>query len=484
MRLGALGATLALLATACVTTSSDGGATASIEPTTSVSASPTTTNSTSPPSVGTAPETTVSETTVSETTAAKTVPATTPAPTVTTATPSGSAVCPELPDGAPWQTGPSVGATVLQEGDANEPRVEAVVYPHPDYEGKPWSQWGQGVVLADGRHLSAIGDHHGENGNSFIFEYDPEKAALTPIADVLSLAQHRTGDWGYGKVHAQMVPGSCGVIWMSTYWGTRRNIEYSDGYRGDLLFAIDPDRRTISNAGVLYEEHGVPSLASSPDGGLLYAEAVDPTRERAGPFIVIDPVGGEVVFTDDSHTGFRAIAVDADGRAYYSQGGGKLAVYDPATNSTSTFAAEIPGDFLRAATTPDADGIVYGVSRDPEVFFALDPASGVRTLGEARAYTTSLALSPDGSTIYSVPDAHGGAWRAGAPLVAVDTDTGQQQVIIELADLVAAEFDLRLGGTYNVAVDDKTIYIGMNAGPVDEPEEGFGEVVLLIVTLP
>ena len=286
MRLGAVGATLALLATACVTTSSDDGATTSIQSTTSASAFPTTTTSTSPPAVGTAPETTV--------------PATIPAPTVTTAAPSRSAVCPEFPDGAPWQTGPSVGATVLQEGDANEPRVEAVVYPHPDYEGKPWSQWGQGVVLADGRHLSAIGDHHGENGNSFIFEYDPETAALTPIADVLSLVEHRTGDWGYGKVHAQMVPGSCGQIWMSTYWGTRRNIEYSDGYRGDLLFAIDPDQRTISNAGVLYEEHGVPSMAGSPDGGLLYADAVDPTRERAGPFIVIDPAGGAVVFTADT----------------------------------------------------------------------------------------------------------------------------------------------------------------------------------------
>jgi hypothetical protein len=229
-------------------------------------------------------------------------------------------------------------------------------------------------------------------------------------------------------------------------------------------------------------------MAGSPDGGLLYAEAVDPIRESPGPFLVYDTAAGEIVYMDDSdaHTGFRAIAVDADGRAYYSQGGGELAVYDPATNTTSAFAAEIPGDFLRAATPPGPDGIVYGVSRDPEVFFALDPAGSVRTLSPARAYTTSLALSPDGARIYSVPDAHGGAWRAGAPLVAVDTDTGEQQVIVELADLVQAGLDLRLGGTYNVAVDrsGKTIYIGMNAGPVDEPEEGFGEVVLLIVTLP
>jgi hypothetical protein len=465
MRLGAVVATLALLATACVTTSDDADST---------SAS------------GSAPPTTATSTTTSSTIPAAS--STTGVTTTTNAPPGHAGACPELPEGTPWQTGSSIRAQVLQEGDTNQPRVEAVVYPHPGYEGKPWSQWGQGLVLDDGRYLSAIGDHHGEDGNSFVFEYDPAEGALTPIADVLSLVEHRDGDWGYGKIHAQMVTGACGEVLMSTYWGTRRDIRYTEGYRGDLLFAIDPDRRTIHNLGVLYEEHGVPSMAGSPDGGLLYAEAVDPIGESPGPFLVYDPAAGEIVYTDDSdaHTGFRAIAVDADGRAYYSQGGGELAVYDPATNTTSAFAAEIPGDFLRAATPPGPDGIVYGVSRDPEVFFALDPAGSVRTLSPARAYTTSLALSPDGARIYSVPDAHGGAWRAGAPLVAVDTDTGEQQVIVELADLAQAGLDLRLGGTYNVAVDrsGKTIYIGMNAGPVDEPEEGFGEVVLLIVTLP
>ena len=63
--------------------------------------------------------------------------------------------------------------------------------PDPAYEGNPWSQWGQGIVLADGRFLSAIGDHCGEDGNSYLYSYDPATSTLTQFADVLSIAGPR-----------------------------------------------------------------------------------------------------------------------------------------------------------------------------------------------------------------------------------------------------------------------------------------------------
>ena len=62
------------------------------------------------------------------------------------------------------------------------------VYPLPDYEGRLWSQWGQGVVLEDGRILSAVGDHDGTGGNSFFYELDPASGRLTLVGDVLSAA--------------------------------------------------------------------------------------------------------------------------------------------------------------------------------------------------------------------------------------------------------------------------------------------------------
>ena len=36
--------------------------------------------------------------------------------------------------------------------------------------GEPWSQWGQGVVLDDGRFISAVGDHRGRDGNAYVYE--------------------------------------------------------------------------------------------------------------------------------------------------------------------------------------------------------------------------------------------------------------------------------------------------------------------------
>jgi sugar lactone lactonase YvrE len=362
------------------------------------------------------------------------------------------------------------------------------MYPHPDYEGRPWSQWGQGVTLADGRHFSAIGDHHARDGNSYVYEYDPATGTLTQIADILSMVDHQDGAWGYGKVHAQMVQGACGEIYFSSYWGSRRNLEFGDGYAGDILFEVDPDGRTIAPHHVILPEHGVPSMAASPDGTRLYVEAVNPlvTDGNAGPFMAYDPEDDSVVFLDErtDHTGFRSIAVDRDGRAYYSVGGGRLAVYDPAANTATDLPFTLPGEFLRAATTPAPDGTIYGATRRPDVFFALTPDGGITDLGPARGYTTSMALSPDGSTFYYVPDAHGGAWLSNTPLVAVDTATGRDEVIVELDPFALEVFGIHLGGTYNITMDPsgEHLYIGMNAGTAED--DGFGEVVLVIVTLP
>ena len=117
---------------------------------------------------------------------------------------------------APAPVGPSAQTVVLQEAN---PRVTGVVYPRPDYDGDPWSQWGQGVVLPDGRVISAIGDHLGRGGNSFIFVFDPATGVMTRVADVADSLSHPAESWGFGKVHGQMVLGEDGDVYFSTYWG-------------------------------------------------------------------------------------------------------------------------------------------------------------------------------------------------------------------------------------------------------------------------
>jgi hypothetical protein len=373
-----------------------------------------------------------------------------------------------------------------QVGEADGIRVEAGIYARPDYEGNPWSQWGQGIALDDGRFLSAIGDHAGQDGNSYMYEYDPDTGTLTMIGDVLSYVDHQPGSWGYGKIHGQAVEGSCGEVYFATYWGTREGLEYTGSYSGDVLLRVDPEARTIANLGAPVPGHGVPSLAGPGDSPLVFGEALDPTVEEdvdGGPFFVYDTLSEEVVFTGPTgpHVGYRNIMFDSSGRAYYSMGGGELAVYDRESNDVTTHTSALPGEWLRASTLPTADGRVFGVTED-ETFFVMEGSGSITNLGRADGYTTSMVVDPDGSRFFYIPDAHGDAWESGAPLIAVDTASGEQTTLVELNPMVEEAFGLRLGGTYSIALDPagERLYVGMNASSDDS---GFGEIVLLVVHL-
>lgn len=406
--------------------------------------------------------------------------------------------------------------------------VVAVKYPHPDYVGRPWTQWGQGVALPDGRFFSAIGDHCGINGNSYLYEYDPETSQLKMVTDVLSNVEHNDGGWGYGKIHGQLVRGEDGAIYAATYWGTQKGLAYGGGYNGDLLLRLDPDTGKLTSLGVPIEKHGIPSLAGvGGSSGLIYGEAVDPLaaaaaqsstdttaatsggkkkdaapaedkeededsggdgaggKVKAGAFFAFDPATKEVVFRDDGpHAGFRNVMVDGKGRAYYSAGERKLKMFDPETKKLSDVEAQLPGLYLRASTRPAADGTVYGVTRAPDRLFALRPSGQIDDIGPVRGYTASLALAPDGTSVYYVPDAHGRAWESGTPIIRVDTATGKESVVTTLNKAAESTLKLRLGGSYDVVVapDGKRLYVGFNAGPPTAAEP-FGEVVLVIIDL-
>lgn len=391
-------------------------------------------------------------------------------------------------DAQSWSDGPSAELVTLADG-GDGPAVRGAVYPRPDYEGELWSQWGQGVVLDDGRFISAIGDHAGTDGNSFLYEYDPEADRLAQISDVQSLTDHQAGETGYGKIHAQMVLGPCGEVYAATYWGSHGDVAYGGNYRGDVLLRLDPDERTIENMGVILEEHGVPSMAGWAEGGLLYAEAANPELHdpQRGALAVLDMATGEQVFAtedEESHRGFRAMAVDQDGGVMFSRDDGSLARWDPSTEEIGETDITLPGEFLRAATPPAPDGTVYAVTQDPDVLLAIGPDGELRELGEAAGYTASLAMAPDGSKLWYVPDAHGGAAESGTPVIEVDTQTGEQRTVVELDPLAREALGMSLGGTYNIGVDadGTTLYLGLNA---DEPgsDNLFGEVVLVVVEL-
>lgn len=387
--------------------------------------------------------------------------------------------CPD-PAGVAWQEQAANQSTRLLELEDGL-TVDIVEYPVPDYDARLWSQWGQGAVMADGTFISAVGDHDGPDGNSFFFAFDPDTNILTRFSDVLSLVDHQPGDFGYGKVHAQMVVGPCDEIYAHTYWGTRRGLEYNDGYRGDLLLRIDPG--SIEVLGVTAEGRGTASMAGSADRTMLFLETVEP-EEKMPELVVYDPLARRsITSVTDPHIGNRALAVGGDDRVYFSASESRLSVYNPADGTVSDIADSIPGEFLRAATAPRVDGSIVGVTRDPHEFFILQPDGGVQRLGSAAGYTASLAMSADGRHVYYVPGAHGNSGEMGTPVIDLDPETGQQSTLVELFDPVAELHDVRLGGSYNVVLDPqgRRLYVGLNAG---EGDETFGRVFLAIINLP
>jgi hypothetical protein len=379
----------------------------------------------------------------------------------------------------------SVELEVISSSD--DPVVRAAVYPVPDYEGNPWSQWGQGTMLPDGRFVSAVGDHIGQDGNSWIFEYDPDTGVLDRTVDVSAALGHEEGDWGYGKVHAPMLVARCGEIVTSTYWGTRRDLRIGGSYQGDHLIRYDPSTKTVESLGVPVPGYGLPSLALSPDGRWVFGEAVDPASEPdAGIFFVADAETGEVVHTsdDDRHTGFRSILVSAEGEAFYAIGGGDLVAVD-ADGKSREVSNALNGGWLRAASSRTPDGSVFGTTRDPDALFKLSADGTFSDLGPVEDYVASLAVAPDGGTIYYVPGAHGSGADFGTPLIAVDVDTGEHTVIVNLNDLIEPALGVTAGGTYNIVADPggERLFIGLNAGPLGERGETFGTVVLAVVEL-
>jgi hypothetical protein len=393
-------------------------------------------------------------------------------------------------------SGPHEAAAGAQQADGEQPEVQLARYPRPDTPGEPWSQWGQGLVLPDGRFVSAMGDERGVDGNSYVFVYEPASHQLTRTDDVLSHVDQKAGEPGFGKVHGQIVAGRCGDAYFMTYWGSRGDVKYTDTYRGDVMFRFDPRTSTVTALGVPIPEHGTPSLASLGKNGLVYGEAAEPTRPSGidhdtGAFYVYDTKTKSVVFRDDNpeHSLFRNIMLDAKGRAFVAGEHGRLFVYEPGSDKLRDADVQLPGGGpLRASTRPAPDGTVYGVTQSPddeapEMFFALEPDGSIRSLGEARGYTTSMALTADGSRFYYVPGAHGDSSTQGTPVIGVDTKTGEQRVVTKLNPLSEQTLHLSLAGSYNVALDTarNRLFVGLNAGKAkDDP---WGEVVLAIVDL-
>ncbi len=347
------------------------------------------------------------------------------------------------------------------------PAIRFARYPLPDTPADPWSHWGPGTVLPDGRHLSSVGDHRAIDGNSYLFLYDPATHELRRVADLQSAVDDfQPGDFGFGKIHDRLNVGADGKVYFGSYWGLRRGLE--DQFRGERLFCFDPRDESLTDLGMPLSGWGYPSSNFAPDHNLYYAEitrrADYDNRTRGRRFFAFDVERREIRFMGGHEgTGYgRDLFVDTAGNAYFNNGNRTLVKYDPVRNRLEDLGPIMPVSRLRRTAGPCPDGMLYAVSADRDddgrrVLFAFDPdARRCRTIAPLWSDTPAMALHPDGQWIYMVP---GNVRYPGRPLIRVHVSDGATEVVAFLEDAVATAFDFQLGGTYNLAVDKETAYI-------------------------
>lgn len=402
---------------------------------------------------------------------------------------------------APETLSPPVPYTVAKE----PPTVEFARIPLPDTPADPWSIWGYGLLHSNGKFYIPLGDHLGVDANAYIYEYDPQTKVVRQVADILSsLAHHKQGDFGFGKIHGRLNEGADGKIYFPTYWGQWRT--QSELFEGDRVFAFDPETEKLTDLGMPVYGWGYPSSHMDEKRMLIYAEAHrrkgnsqgDPDNSYVAKgyksysdpyeieFLVYDVKNKKLVF-QGGHEGLaygRDFFVANDGCAYFNNGDGSLQKYDPETNKVSATKAKMPGERIRRTIGPDSNGIMYGVTPDTRKLFSFDPQTEkIRTITGVWADSPGMDVTPDGKFIYFIPGGHGPS--SGTPLVQVNVANGKQKVIGFLHNTIWEKTKFNLGGTYCVQVSDdgSTVYIGFNGKDGDQKKH-WGELAVAVVHIP
>lgn len=333
-----------------------------------------------------------------------------------------------------------------------------------------WSHWGPLLVLPDGRVLSSIGDHGGIDGNSYLYEYDPQTRVLRPVGDLLSVVEDwEQGEFGFGKIHGRLSLGDDGNVYFTSYWGQEQGD--NEVFEGDRLFMYNPENERITDLGMPAEGWGYPSTHMAPGHGLFYAEAVwrtDYQGENKGRrFFVYDLETESIRFMgghEDSDYG-RDFFVDSEGNAYFNGGNRTLVKYDASSNQLIDRGPIMPISRIRRTAGPDPDGVMYATSRDTDdtgqhVLFSFDPATGeTETITHVPHDTPAMAIDAAGEYAYMAPRYRDDG--TGRPLIRTSLEDGSIQVVafLEAAVIEALDLERFPHTSYSLAVDGDAVYV-------------------------
>lgn len=375
------------------------------------------------------------------------------------------------------------------------PTVDFLYYPGQDYEGEPWSVWGDGS-FAGGKYVSAIGDHlaiglkgdgrHG-NGTARVFAYDPHERSFALVADTTKTLALPRDVYAPGKIHSRIDQGSDGWIYFATHRGSEKVTTDEHGYEGDWILRcrIDGKERGESCEVVAQApipKHAIPASVLDPErlifyggtaAGLNSGDARDDIR-----FFAYDLAERKLLHSESEGPARALMFSPSTGRVYWTQGkdgirdGATLMRYRPDENGgkPKKVADNVPG--LRAATGETPQGLIYAVSQGGEggsTLWSFDPdTEKIERLGPAAvdepSYITTIDADPTGRYLYYVPGAHGDSVKGDTAIVQYDTRTNKKKVLAFLNPFYAEKYGVELKGTFSSALDEKgeTLFVTWN----------------------
>lgn len=413
-------------------------------------------------------------------------------------------VVPSLPDGKTIVTDTSpafLKPTETLKPDVaiakSVPTIDFLVYPGQDYEGKPWSNWGDSV-FGNGKYYASLGDHmaigakgDGSNGTgtALIFEYDPQNKTVRELVDVSEFLNMPQGHYTPGKVHGRMDMGSDGWLYYSTHRGSAKATTDEFHFKGDWIFRTNPqDGKTEIVAHGPVPKHCIPNSVLDADRMIFYgATAAGSGGDEDGiQLFAYDAKNKKMLYSGDDGPSRYMMFARSTGRLYYTPGkegkydGGQLMRYHPDENGGKPMKLEGKTMGIRAATQETPDGFIYAVSMTGKADRAAGTGAGsniyrfntkteeIENMGSAavgrQTYIASLDADPTGRYLYYIPGAHGGSQADGSAVVQFDTQTRQKKVIAFLHPYYMDKYGFTMAGTFSSALDEKgeTLYITWN----------------------
>lgn len=216
--------------------------------------------------------------------------------------------------------------------------------------------------------------------NAFLMEFDPKSRSMQMVLDAeKEIGVDRTGFAAQAKFHTRNNVSESGKIYLGTKQGYPQNGESAEDYLGGYPMVFDPQTRTTRVYDIPVPHHGIISITPDESRGVAYLSTCSDERPiESTHFMILNLETGEYRDLIDCRHMYAFIVVDALGRAYHPMLGGKIARYDPRSDSLEQLTQTIDGQPPTAESLlahPESHPINWDISPDRKTLYCIAMSS-------------------------------------------------------------------------------------------------------------